>query len=30
MYRLLAANGEIRERRDQLRRPNSTKPELRQ
>jgi putative transposase len=28
MYRLLAANGEIRERRDQLRRPNYTKPEL--
>jgi putative transposase len=28
MYRLLAANGEVRERRDQLRRPNYTKPEL--
>src|ERR1019366_3300584 len=28
MYRLLAANGEVRERRDQLRRPNDTKPEL--
>jgi len=24
MYRLLAANGEVRERRDQLRRPNYT------
>lgn len=28
MYRLLAANGEVRERRDQLRRPNYAKPEL--
>ena len=28
MYRLLAANGEVRERRDQLRRPHYTKPEL--
>ena len=28
MYRVLAANGEIRERRNQLRRPNYTKPEL--
>jgi putative transposase len=28
MYRLLAANGEVRDRRDQLRRPNYTKPEL--
>ncbi len=28
MYRLLAAHGEVRERRDQLRRPNYTKPEL--
>jgi len=28
MYRLLAASGEVRERRDQLRRPTYTKPEL--
>ena len=28
MYRLLAANGAVRERRDQLRRGNYTKPEL--
>ena len=28
MYRLLAAHGEVRERRDQLRRPNYAKPEL--
>ncbi len=28
MYRVLAANGEVRERRDQLRRPNYTRPEL--
>jgi hypothetical protein len=28
MYRLLAANGEVRERRDQLRRPNYAKREL--
>ena len=28
MYRLLAASGEVRERRDQLRRPNYAKPEL--
>jgi len=28
MYRILAANGEVRERRNQLRRPNYTKPEL--
>jgi putative transposase len=28
MYRILAENGEIRERRDQLRHPNYTKPEL--
>ena len=28
MYRLLAASGEVRERRDQLRHPNYVKPEL--
>ena len=28
MYRILAENGEIRERRDQLRHPNYTQPEL--
>lgn len=28
MYRILAAAGEVRERRDQLRRPTYTKPEL--
>ncbi len=28
MYRILAAHGEVRERRDQLRHPNYTKPEL--
>ena len=28
MYRLLAATGEVRERRDQLRHPNYAKPEL--
>jgi putative transposase len=28
MYRLLAANGEVRERRDQLRHPAYAKPEL--
>jgi putative transposase len=28
MYRILAASGEVRERRDQLRRPAYTKPEL--
>ena len=28
MYRILAGNGEIRERRDQLRHPNYAKPEL--
>jgi len=28
MYRLLTAHGEVRERRDQLRHPNYTKPEL--
>ena len=28
MYRLLAASGEVRERRDQLRRPHYAKPEL--
>jgi putative transposase len=28
MYRILAASGEVRERRDQLRRPTYTKPEL--
>lgn len=28
MYRILAANHEVRERRDQLRRPNFSKPEL--
>jgi putative transposase len=28
MYCLLAANGAVRERCDQLRRPNDTKPEL--
>ena len=28
MYRILAANDEVRERRNQLRRPNYTKPEL--
>jgi putative transposase len=28
MYRVLAANAEVRERRDQLRRPSYTKPEL--
>jgi putative transposase len=28
MYRLLAANGEVRERRDQLRHPDYAKPEL--
>lgn len=28
MYRILAVSGEVRERRDQLRRPNYSKPEL--
>ena len=28
MYRILVANGEVRERRNQLRRPNYSKPEL--
>lgn len=28
MYRILASHGELRERRDQLRRPNYSKPEL--
>ena len=28
MYRILAANGEVKERRNQLRHPNYQKPEL--